>query len=168
MRALRKPQLDLRLDAAAPDAATRWHDRATIPYRGRNLCLRLDDGPAETTLEGDELHLPLPPGATPRQIQDRTEAWLREQAMRHLSTLVTEKFPPGRKAPALAERRGPLRLVLSFARGGHWIEATGDNTLRCHWRLIEQPDAVIARAVDRALALLPATQAMADLFAAEA
>lgn len=159
MRALRKPQLDLRLDDAAPDAATRWHDRATIPYRGRTLRLRLDGDPAETTLEGDELHLPLPPGATPRQIQDRCESWLREQARRHLNILIE-------KNSALAGRRTP-RLALSFARGGHWIEATDDDTLRCHWRLIEQPDAVIAQAIDHALATLPAAQAMADLFAAE-
>lgn len=159
MRARRKPQLDLRLDAAAPDAATRWHDRATIPYRGRRLRLRLDGGPAETTLEGDELHLPLPPRATPRQIQDRCESWLRDEAMRYLSELVEKKS-------ALAGRRVP-RLTLSFARGGHWIEATDDLTLRCHWRLIEQPDAVIAQAIDHALATLPAARAMADLFAAE-
>lgn len=102
--------------------------------------------------------MPLPPHATPRQIQDRTEAWLREEAARHLTRLINEKS-------ALAGRRVP-RLALSFARRGHWIEAQGTDILRCHWRLIEQPAAVIAQAIECALAALPPAQRVVDLFAA--
>lgn len=159
MKALRKPQLDLRLDAAPPDAAPRWHNGAMIFYRGRPLRLRLDGLHGDTTLHDDELHLPLPPGATPRQIQDRCEIWLREQAGHHLRQIIE-------KNSALAGRRAP-HLALSFARSGHWIEAIGEDVLRCHWRLIEEPDAVIDQVIARALAALPAAPAMADLFATD-
>jgi predicted metal-dependent hydrolase len=64
---------------------------------------------------GDTLDLPLPPEATPRQIQDRAEAWLREQAKRILEQVIAQKS-------ALAGRRAP-RLALSFAARGHWVEA---------------------------------------------
>lgn len=157
MGSLRKPQLDLRLDAAAPDAATRWHPGATILCRGRALRLQLDNAHSQATQENDVLHLPLPPQATPRQIQDRAEAWLREQAMRHLTQLIAKKS-------ALAGRRTP-RLALSFAARSHWIEVQDADTVRCHWRLIEQPSAVIAQAIERALAMLPPAPQAVDLFA---
>jgi predicted metal-dependent hydrolase len=157
MRSLRKPQLDLRLDAAASDAATRWHAGTTILCRGRTLRLQLDGRHTQATQENEVLHLPLPPQATPRQIQDRAEAWLREQAACHLTQLIAEKS-------ALAGRRAP-RLALSFATRGHWIEVQDADTVRCHWRLIEQPAAVIARAIERALATLPPVPQATDLFA---
>lgn len=160
MRSLRKSQLDLRLNTAAPDAATRWHAGAAILCRGHALRLQLDNAHSQATQENDVLHLPLPPQATPRQIQDRAEAWLREQAMRHLTLLIAEKS-------ALAGRRTP-RLALSFAARGHWIEAQDADTVRCHWRLIEQPDAAIAQTIERALAALPPAPSVpqaADLFA---
>ncbi len=52
---------------------------------------------------------------------------------------------------ALAGRRAP-RLALSFAARGHWVEVQGSDTLRCNWRLIEQPLAVIEQAVARGIA----------------
>lgn len=157
MGSLRKPQLDLRLDAATPDAATRWHAGATILWHGRMLRLQLDGRHTQAIQENDVLHLPLPPQATPRQIQDRAEAWLREQAARHLTQLIAEKS-------ALAGRRAP-RLALSFATRGHWIEVQNADTVRCHWRLIEQPAAVIAQAIERALVTPPPMRQAVDLFA---
>jgi predicted metal-dependent hydrolase len=167
MRSLRKPQLDLRFDAAAPDAATRWHAGAAILCRGHALRLQLDNAHRQATQEHDVLHLPLPPQATPRQIQDRAEAWLRAQAMHHLTQLIAEKSALAATRRGCKARRPP-RLVLTFARCSHWIEVPDAETVRCHWRLIEQPDAVIAQAIDRALAALPpasSTPQAADLFA---
>lgn len=156
MRPHRKPQLDLQLDAAIPDAASRWHEGASIAWLGGALRLLLSSVHAETVREGDALHLPLPPQATPRQIQDRAEAWLRTEAVRRLTRLVNEKS-------ALARRRAP-RLTLSFAARGNWVETPDAATLRCHWRLIEQPAAVIDAAISRALTTLPRDASGSNLF----
>ena len=171
MRPRRQPQLDLRLNAAAPDAAARWHEGASIAYLGGTLRLMLSGEYAEATQVSSALHLPLPPQATPRQIQDCAEAWLRAEAVRHLTALVKEKLcaavslnPSLDSGTALAGRRAP-RLVLSFAARDHWVEAPDASTLRCHWRLIEQPPAVIDSAISRALASLPQATADHDLFA---
>jgi len=157
MRPRRQPQLDLRLNAAAPDAAARWHEGALIAYLGGTLRLMLSGEYAEATQVSSALHLPLPPQATPRQVQDCAETWLRAEAVRHLTALVKEKS-------ALAGRRAPS-LVLAFAARDHWVEAPDANTLRCHWRLIEQSPAVIDSAISRALASLPQATADHDLFA---
>lgn len=167
----RRPQLDLRLNAAPPDAASRWRDGATIAYLGGTLRLRLDVACVAATRAGNELQLPLPPQATPRQIQDSAEAWLRTEASRYLSALTNDHA----QKSALAGRRSPdaigtaaPRIVLSFARSDDWIVVAGD-TLRCHWRLIEQPAEIIATALERALARWPSTPAESgradDLFA---
>jgi hypothetical protein len=112
---------------------------------------------------GDTLELPLPPEATPRQIQDRAEAWLREQAKRILEQVIAQKFLEGRTALALAGRRAP-RLALSFAARGHWVEAQGGDVLRCNWRLIEQSLPVIEQAITLGIAALPAEDQGFDLF----
>ena len=76
----RNPQLALRLDDSAPDPATRWSEGAELAYLGGIVRLTLDTVRKDALLEGEILHLPLPPQATPRQIQDRAEAWLRDAA----------------------------------------------------------------------------------------
>jgi hypothetical protein len=76
----RSPQLKLKLDSNSPDPASRWHDGATLAYLGGSLRLVLGTQHKEALREGDTLDLPLPPQATPRQIQDRAEAWLRDEA----------------------------------------------------------------------------------------
>jgi hypothetical protein len=163
MRTRRPPQLNLRLNAAPPDAASRWRDGAAIAYLGGTLRLRLAAGCVTATRAGDELQLPLPPQAAPRQIQDSAEAWLRAEALRYLQMLAADCM----KKSALAGRlftdttdtithTGAPRIVLSFARSDDWI-AVADDTLRCHWRLIEQPAEIIAAALQRALARLPST-----------
>jgi predicted metal-dependent hydrolase len=110
----------------------------------------------EAQREGDTLDLPLPPQATPRQIQDRAEAWLRDEAKRQLQQVIEQKS-------VLAGRRAP-RLTLSFAARGNWVEAQDGNVLRCNWRLIEQPMAVIEQAIVRAMATLPPEDRGFDLF----
>jgi predicted metal-dependent hydrolase len=152
----RSPQFKLRLDGDAPDPAGRWHDGATLACLGDSLRLVLDTRHQEALREGDSLALPLPPQATPRQIQDRAEAWLREEAKRVLVQVIQQKS-------ALAGRRAP-RLALSFAARGNWVEAQGSDALRCNWRLIEQPIAVIEQAIARAIAALPPRDRGFDLF----
>lgn len=159
----RAPQLNLRLDAGTPDPAQRWHDGAELAYLGGSLRLALGSTAAEARHHGDTLALPLPPQATPRQIQDRAEAWLREEATRLLQEVIQQKFLEGRSALALASRRAP-RLVLSFAARGNWVEPRDGDSLRCNWRLIEQPLPVIEQAVARGLAALPREERGGDLF----
>jgi predicted metal-dependent hydrolase len=81
---------------------------------------------------------------------------LRYEAKRLLSQVIEQKS-------ALAGRRAP-RLALSFAARGHWVEVQDDDSLRCNWRLIEQPMAVIEQAIARAIATLPPEDKGFDLF----
>ncbi len=119
--------------------------------------MRLDSDLQEATLIGDELHLPLPPEATPRQIQDAAESWLRARALRTVGAqLVMAARRLNRPVPA---------LVISFASRGGWLQADERGGLRCHWRLIEQPQEVIAQVVARALFALPVAAESLDLFA---
>jgi predicted metal-dependent hydrolase len=106
-----------RRQRGAPDPAGRWHDGAALAYLGGSLRLVLGTRHHEAQPRGRHAgSLPLPPEATPRQIQDRAEAWLREQATRLiLEQVIAQKS-------ALAGRRAP-RLALSFAARGHWVEA---------------------------------------------
>jgi len=148
----RPPQLALRLEAAAPSSDVPWHAGRRIAHLGGTLVLRLDTDRRLPERVGDELHLPLPPAATPRQIRDAAESWLRDEAQR----VFTEKS-------ALAGRR-PVRIVLSFGKRGDWAKQEGD-VLRCHWRLVEQPLPVIEQVLARALAAAP-VPLCDDLFAA--
>jgi predicted metal-dependent hydrolase len=153
----KSPQLNLRLDVAVPDAATRWGDGARLAYLGGAVILRLGSALKEPTLERGELHLPLPPEASPRQIQDAAESWLRARALRVVSAqLVMAARRLGRPAPPLA---------LSFAARTGWMRADDKGGLRCQWRLIEQPEEVVAQVVARAVASLPAPAESLDLFA---
>lgn len=152
----RSPQLTLRLDKSEPDPASRWHDGATLAFLGGSLRLVLGTRHKEALREGDTLDLPLPPQATPRQIQDRAEAWLREEAKRLLQQVIEQKS-------ALAGRRAP-RLALSFAARSHWVEIQNGDSLRCNWRLIEQPMPIIEQAIARAIATLPPEGGGFDLF----
>jgi predicted metal-dependent hydrolase len=161
MSGRRDPQFALRLDAGQPDPADVWHDGATLDYLGGSLRLLLGTEQHDAVRCGDTLSLPLPPQASPRQIQDRAEAWLREEATRLLQQLIEQKFLERRAAAAGS--RAP-RLALSFAARGHWVEAQAPDTLRCNWRLIQQPLPAIEQAIERGIASLPPQQAGFDLF----
>jgi len=156
MKTNRNPQLNLKLDANEPDPAARWHEGAALAFLGGTLTLSLGGTQKDVWREGDTLHLPLPPQATPRQIQDRAESWLREEAKSYLNQLIAQKS-------ALATRRTP-RLALSFSARGHWIEILDAEAVRCNWRLIEQAPPVIELAVSRAIAALPPQESSFDLF----
>lgn len=152
----RDPQLALRLDAGPADPAARWREGTTLPYLGGELRLAFGTAHSEAARDGEALVLPLPPQATPRQVQDRAEAWLRGEATRVLGDVIAQKS-------ALAGRRPP-RLALSFSARGHWVEAQDDGTLRCNWRLVEQPLPAIEQAIARGIAALPPEQGGLDLF----
>lgn len=150
----RDPQLALRLDPAESDNP--WREGAELPYLGGRLAISLGGSGATAQRSGNTLALALPPQATPRQIQDRAEAWLREEALRVLEDLLARKS-------ALAGRRAP-RLALSFATRADWIDTRDPDCLRCNWRLVEQPLPAIEQAVARAVAALPPEQPALDLF----
>ncbi len=150
MKTSGKPQLALRLEDGFADADTLWRAGGCIAYLGGVLRLRLDTDRRLPERVGDELHLPLPPKATPRQIRDAAESWLRGEAQRVFS----------QKSSLVG--RCTVRVVLSFGKRGDWVRREGE-LLRCHWRLIEQPLPVIEQVIARALAQMPAP-ACADLF----
>jgi hypothetical protein len=186
----RSPQLALRLDAAAPDPDAQWCAGAAIDYLGARLTLVLDTACRVPERIDRQLHLPLPPAATARQIRDAAESWLRDEAQRIFDQVVAEKSAlagrwthqepattfveadlrtakvkrqrPEQKS-ALAGRCAP-QVVLVFGKGGDWVRVEG-NLLRCHWRLVEQPAAVIDQVLGQALAAQAAPAACDDLFA---
>jgi predicted metal-dependent hydrolase len=111
----------------------------------------------EATRDGDVLHLPLPPQASPRQVQDAAESWLRACALRVVGAQAAmEARRLGRAAPDIS---------LSFASRASWLQPDDRGGLRCHWRLIEQSPEVIAQVVARAVAALPPPVETPDLFA---
>jgi len=131
------PQLKLRLETASPEADACWHEGLCIPYLGGRLTLRLTTDRRAPERVGEELHLPLPPGAAPRQIRDMAEAWLREAALGWLQN------------SALVRRHG-LSVKLVFSRQRDWVAREGA-VLYCYWRLIEQPPRLIEQALARAI-----------------
>jgi hypothetical protein len=155
----RNPQLSLRLDAAAPGVVVRWCEGARLPYLGEDIVLHLSRDCQEAVLRGDVLHLPLPPEALPRQIQDAAEAWLQREALVRFNDVAQRQ----------AARHGTLALpcVLSFATRANWVEADtkGDvPCLRCNRRLIEQAPEVIEQVISAVVAALPQAVPMLDLF----
>ncbi|MBA3032156.1 MAG: M48 family metallopeptidase [Gammaproteobacteria bacterium] len=150
------PQLTLRLEAAAPDGDAPWRAGGSVVFLGASLRLVLDTACRTPERIGEELHLPLPPAATPRQIRDAAESWLRDEASRSFTAIVTQKS-------ALAGRRSP-DIALVFGKRSDWVQRDGDK-LRCHWRLIEQLPTVIEQVLGRALAAMQPAPVCDDLFA---
>lgn len=160
MKSRRPPQLSLRLDLAAPDPADRWRDGARLAYLGGEIVLSLDTGRRSATLEDGVLHLPLPPEATPRQVQDGAETWLRKEAARMLSLCVAMQ--------ARAQGRPIPECSLSFAARASWVQPDGRGGLRCNWRLVELPLPTIEQVIAAAIAKLPPAVVIDDLFACAA
>lgn len=154
-RTTRSPQLDLRIEGEPPDPCAGWGEGRPFAYLGRTLALALGAA-QETRLEGDRLCLPLPPDAAPRQVRDRAEAWLREEALRLIADCVARKSAPAARHPA--------GIRLAFAARAPWAELGRDGILRCNWRLVEQAPAVVEQAIERALRERVA-EPEADLFA---
>ncbi len=154
-----RPQLALRLDAAPPDSAASWCAGGRIVYLGAPLTLVLDTACRATERVAGELHLPLPPGVSARQIRDAAESWLRDAALALFEHIA-------RQNSALAGRQ-PIHvphIALMLGRCNDWVRNDG-GVLRCHWRLIEQPQAIIEQVLGRALAEMLPAPACDDLFA---
>jgi predicted metal-dependent hydrolase len=151
---LREQQRSL-FDSDTGHSVSRWRDGATLDYLGQTLQLRLVTDSRHAHREDDVLHLPLPPDATPRQIQDAAESWLRREATTLFSMLIA------REAQRLS--RDMPALALSFSARGSWTQ-TDERGLRCNWHLIEQPMSVIELALAKAAAQLPMRSTSADLF----
>jgi hypothetical protein len=152
----RNPQLALRLEADTPDNDGCWHAGGAVVHLGAALSLVLDTSCREPTCMADELHLPLPPAASPRQIRDAAESWLRDEAQRTFTAIVAQKSAlAGRQAPAVG---------LTFGKRSDWVRVENE-TLRCHWRLIEQSLPVIEQVLSRALTGLQPAPVCDDLFA---
>lgn len=154
---LRKPTVRQRtLFDAPPSGDAGWRDGACIDYLGAALQLRLDTDRRQAMRDEGTLHLPLPPDATPRQIQDAAEAWLRREAQTLFARFVAhEAARIGHAVP---------KLSLSFSLRSGWAEAE-PGLLRVSWRLVAQPLAVIEQTLRRAVTTLPAKQTSGDLFA---
>lgn len=144
---VRSPQLSLRLDAEPPAAESRWRDGAELSFLGETLLLQLDTELQTVAIGEGRLHLPLPPGATPRQIQDGAEACLRREAAAVIDALLARL------------RRPPPSWSFSFAARGSWTQLRPDGSLRLNWRLIEQSPAVIEQALQQTLKAVPGEQA---------
>lgn len=149
------PQLPLRLDTRPLDNDAPWRAGGRIVHLGSPLTLVPDTACRAPERVADELHLPLPPGASARQIRDAAESWLRDAALARFERIVRQKS-------ALAGRRAP-RITLMLGRCNDWLRRDGD-LLRCHWRLIEQPQAIIAQVLERALAEMLPAPVCDDLF----
>ncbi|MDE2600258.1 MAG: hypothetical protein KGL40_11615 [Rhodocyclaceae bacterium] len=158
MRA-RNPQLSLRLETAAPSAVVRWCEGTRLPYLGVEITLHLSRECREAELREGTLHLPLPPEALPRQIQDAAEAWLQREALTRFNETAQRQ----------AVRHGTVVLpcVLSFATRASWVEADTKGEaqcLRCNCRLIGQAPIVIEQVIGAVVAALPQAKPTFDLF----
>lgn len=138
-------QLSLLLDAAgaSPDQLERWRDGACLAYLGGSIALTLDTDQKTAVRIDRVLHLPLPPGASLRQIQDAAEAWLRQEATQLIGAAIARQvLRLGCAAP---------RWALSFAARASWAQPDRSGVLRCNWRLIEQPEDMIEQVIGRAI-----------------
>ncbi len=167
MTSLRPAQTTLRLDTPAQTQSQSWQDGASVYYLGRALRLCLDTSVEDAARLGDELHLPLPPQATTRQVQDRAEAWLRQEAQLFFADIIAQRC--ARSALAVP------KIQLSFATRSGWTEVEsghrgagghGAGKLRINWRLIELAPEAIEQVLGSALASLHTSVATPDLFAA--
>jgi predicted metal-dependent hydrolase len=114
-----------------------WRDGTSLPFLGETVIVVLDPGTtgsvlhtAQDTLPGVPrltLHVGLPQHATPEQIRDAVQSWLKRQAKR-----VFEE-----RCHHFAQQLGVrwTRLSLSSA-STRWGSANADGAIRLHWRLI--------------------------------
>lgn len=155
----RAPQKSLFGAESGIARAVRWFDGASIDYLGQTLQLKLDTDRKQPMREEGVLpgvlHLPLPPNATERQIQDAAESWLRNEAELLFSHMIAaEVKKSGLELPALS---------LSFSVRGSWTQVEA-HMIRVNWRLIEQPLSVVDLTLRRAVAALSSYRTTADLF----
>jgi predicted metal-dependent hydrolase len=124
---------------------TVWADGMQLPYLGAPLQVRVAQGPPAGRAQAHllvpaqhgvhaQLHVDLPQGATPAQLQQAIQAWFREQAYTNFQQRL-DHF-----APRLQVRWRSLRLSNATTR---WGSARADGAIALHWRLLHFPQAVI-------------------------
>lgn len=134
----------LMLQIVRPEkVAETWQNGTPLAWFGTVVTIRLNSTVRETTLADDNLYLPLPPAASPRQVQDMAEAWLRREALHLISGML--------EVECVRLKCLPLRVSLSFAHHADWSFDDGRGGLRFHWRLAEQPESVIRQVVQHAI-----------------
>ena len=121
---LRDPQRMLFDGSVAAASVSRWNDGALIGYLGDALKLKLDTDRREAACVNHVLHLPLPPDASARQIQDAAGSWLRREAETLFSRLIASEI--GDKAAQFGCRMP--KVTLSFSLRGSWIKVDGQVT----------------------------------------
>ena len=132
----------------------KWADGCVLPYLGHPVTVRLVPSPAfkggsaELKSAGisvppmgfrDEasslvLHVSLPLSASPMQIRDAVQAWLRHQVKR----IFTERLTHFAPHLGVSWRK----LSLSSA-GTRWGSASADGSIRLNWRLVHFTQSVI-------------------------
>ncbi len=114
-----------------------WRDGASLPFLGETVILVLDPRTTGAVLNSDAealpgvprltLHVGLPQTATPEQIRDVVQAWLKRQALRIFEERCAH-FAPRLKVSV-------HRLGLSSAQT-RWGSASADGSVRLNWRLV--------------------------------
>lgn len=114
-----------------------WRDGAGLPFLGETVIVVLDPRTTGAVLNSDAealpgvprltLHVGLPQTATPEQVRDVVQAWLKRQALR----IFEERC--AHFAPRLGVR--VHRLGLSSAQT-RWGSASADGSVRLNWRLV--------------------------------
>lgn len=144
-------------DRARKHAAARieWRDGATLPFLGGTVIVVLDARTTGAVLDAGAstlpgvprltLHVGLPQTASPVQIRDVVQAWLKRQARRVFEERCMHF------APLLRVRIN--RLTLSSAQT-RWGSASADGSIRLNWRLIHFALATIDYVVAHELAHL--------------
>lgn len=133
------------LERTPPEAPPqRYVSGAKIPYRGRQVRLRVEEGPgADVQINyRSGFHVTVPAGLAPEERETRIEAALRDWLMTHL-----------RQDVALILERACKRLGVE-ARGFRlrdqkhlWASCGKDRILYLNWRLIAAPRPVLEYAV---------------------
>ena len=160
MRPRSGQQLSLHLETGSSGIAEPWRNGMTLAYQGTSVVLCLETVFQTPQLLEGTLHLPLPPGAVARQIQDAVEAWLRQEAQRVIAETL-------RVAAQRLNCRVP-KWSLSFSAQTDWVQHHPDGSFRFSWRLVEQPSEVIRQIVDMALKRFVETPVTVDLWSSTA
>ncbi|OIN92051.1 MAG: hypothetical protein AUJ20_08870 [Comamonadaceae bacterium CG1_02_60_18] len=120
-----------------------WRDGAQLPYLGQTITVQLDPAHAvgakgAQLINIDATHallrVSLAHNATAKQVRDRVQAWLMQQARQHFLARL-DHF-----APALGVRYTRLGLSNAATR---WGSASADGSIRLNWKLVHFSPAVV-------------------------
>ena len=111
----------------------------TVPFLGRELALRLLDGPSgRVTLTGDELRVRVPDHSR-ETVAEALERWYRRQA----KTVFTERLDAVVKRNGTAYTRVAIRDQKT-----RWGSCSSSGTISFNWRLLLAPEEVLDYVVE--------------------